>query len=387
MRLVHLLGPVLTGRHDGMSFHRSPASLTLLSFHADSVSDVIGEHTGGRFFDELALGQLGSMRRHYAIGAGLFLAAGIALGVSRLGRGTLSSAFADLARAQPGWIVAAASFFALSVLASVAGWRVGLRACGGSACFTQTSARYTIGSLVNSLAPAHLGGAVRLGLLSRTLPGDDRLWRAGGIAASVAAGRGLVLAALIVPAAVVGRLPLWPAPLLALGVVVVLVLGTRFSATTAGRLGSLLQIFRAIGRAPREGAALFGWIGCSCIARIAAAIAIAMALGVPHPLWVAVVLLAAMALAGVLPLTPGNFGAGAGAATLALHGTGVGLGAALALGFAFQAVETFVGLTMGLGGAAVLAAPGTRTRRWSMAAVATAAVLVATALGVASIDF
>jgi hypothetical protein len=46
-------------------------------------------------------------------------------------------------------------------------------------------------------------------------------------------------------------------------------------------------------------------------------------------------------------------------------------------------------MTLGLGGAAVLAAPGTRTRRWSMAAAAaaTAAVLVATALGVASIDF
>ena len=76
-----------------------------------------------------------------------------------------------------------------------------------------------------------------------------------------------------------------------------------------------------------------------------------------------------------------------GAATLALHGTGVGLGAALALGFAFQAVETFVGVTLGLGGAAILAAPGTPTRRWSMAAAGLAAVLVATALGVATIDF
>jgi uncharacterized membrane protein YbhN (UPF0104 family) len=353
------------------------------------VGGVIGQHTGSRLFDELALGQLGSMRRNYAVGAALFLAAGIAIGVTRLGRGTLSSAVADLARAQPGWIVAAASFFALGLMASAAGWRVGLRACGGSTGFTQISARYTIGSLVNSVAPAHLGGAVRLGLLSRTLPGDDRLWRAGGIAASVAAARTLVLAALIVPAAAVGRIPLWPAPLLALGVVVVLTLGTRFSARTAGKLGSLLQIFRSIGRSPREGAALFGWIGCSCVARVAAAVAIAMALGVPHPIWVAVVLLAAMALAGLLPLTPGNFGAGAGAATLALHGTGVGLGVALALGFAFQAVETFVGMTLGLGGAAVLAAPGTRTRRWSMAAAAaaTAAVLVATALGVASIDF
>jgi uncharacterized membrane protein YbhN (UPF0104 family) len=360
----------------------------LLSFRADTVCNVT-EHTESRFFDELALGQLGSMRRGYAVGAGLLLAAGVALGLTHLGRGTFSSAVGDLSRAQPGWIVAAASLFAIGLLSSAAAWRVGLRACGGSACFVQVSARYTIGSLVNALAPAHLGGAVRLGLLSRTLPGEDKLWRAGGVAASVGAARTLVLAALIVPAAAIGRIPLWPAPLLALGVVVVLVLGTRFSARAAGKLASLLQIFRSIGRSPREGVALFGWIACSCIARVAAAIAIALALGVPHPILVAVVLLTAMALAGMLPLTPGNFGAGAGAATLALHGTGVGLGAALALGFAFQAVETFVGVTLGLGGAGVLAAPGTRTRRISVAAAATATgvVLVATVLGVASIDF
>jgi uncharacterized membrane protein YbhN (UPF0104 family) len=348
---------------------------------------VLSEHTGTRFFDELALGQLGSMRRSYAVGVGLLVAAGVAIGMTRFGRGTFSSAAADLARVHPGWIVIAASSFAVGLLASAAGWRVGLRACGGSAGFTQVSARYTIGSLVNSLAPAHLGGAVRLGLLSRTLPGDDRLWRAGGVAGSVAAARTLVLAAMIVPPALVGRVPLWPAPLLALGAVIVLGIGTRLSARTAGRIGSLLQVFRSIARSPREGAALFGWIGCSCVARVAAATAIAMALGVPHPIWVAVVLLAAMALAGVLPLTPGNFGAGAGAATLALHGTGIGLGTALALGLAFQAVETFVGMTLGLTGAAILAAPGTRVRRWSLAASGTAAVLVATVLGFASIDF
>lgn len=348
---------------------------------------MISEQTGARFFDELALGQLGSMRRNYAIGAGLFLAAGIGLSLTRLGRGTFSTAVTDLAGAHRGWLAAAASLFAVGLLTSAAAWRVGLRACGGSSGLSQVSARYTIGSLVNSLAPAHLGGAVRLGLLSRTLPGEDRLWRAGGVAGSVAAARSLALAALIVPAAMVGRIPLWPAPLLAFAVVAVVSVGTRMSARTAGRVGSLLQIFRSIGRSPREGAALFGWVGCSSLARVAAAVAIAMALDVPHPIWVAVVLLAAMALAGLLPLTPGNFGAGAGAATLALHGTGVGLGVALALGFAFQAVETFVGVTLGLGGAAVLAAPGTRVRRWSLVAVGLAAVVLGAVLGVASLDF
>ena len=348
---------------------------------------MVSEHTRTDFFDDLALGQLKSMRRSYAVGGGLLLAAGIAIGVTRLGRGTLSTAVSDLAGVRPAWIVVAASMFGLGLLASAAAWRVGLRACGGSTGIAQISARYAIGSLVNSLAPAHLGGAVRLGMLSRTLPGNDRVWRAGGVAASVAAARALVLAVLIVPAAAVGRVPIWPAPLLALGVLVALGIGTRLSARTAGRIGSLLQIFRSIASSPREGAALFGWVGCSCVARVAAAVAIAMALGVPHPIWVAVVLLAAMALAGLLPLTPGNFGAGAGAATLALHGTGVGLGVSLALGVAFQAVETFAGVTLGLAGAAVLAAPGTAARRWSLAASGMAAVLVATALGVATVNF
>jgi uncharacterized membrane protein YbhN (UPF0104 family) len=348
---------------------------------------VVNEHSKTDFFDDLALGQLGSMRRSYAVGGGLLLAAGIAVGMTRLGRGTLSTAVNDLAGVRPAWIVAAASMFALGLLASAGAWRVGLRACGSSTGITQISARYAIGSLVNSIAPAHLGGALRLGLLSRTLPGNDRLWRAGGVAASVAAARTLVLAALIVPAATVGRVPIWPAPLLALGVLVALGIGTRLSARTAGRIGNLLQIFRSMASSPRQGVALFSLVGCSCLTRIAAAVAIAMALGVPNPIWVAVVLLAAMALAGLLPLTPGNFGAGAGAATLALHGTGVGLGVSLALGVAFQAVETFAGVTLGLAGAAVLAAPGTAARRWSLAASGVAAVLVATALGVASVDF
>jgi hypothetical protein len=111
-----------------------------------------------------------------------------------------------------------------------------------------------------------------------------------------------------------------------------------------------------------------------------------MALGVPRPVWVAVVLLASLALAGAFPLTPGNFGTGAGAATLALYGTGVDVASSLALALAFQAVETAVGMTLGLAGAAVLAAPGTRARRWSFAAAGAAAVLMAATLGIASVD-
>ena len=56
-------------------------------------------------------------------------------------------------------------------------------------------------------------------------------------------------------------------------------------------------------------------------------------------------------------------------------------------GIAFQAVETFAGVTLGLAGAAVLAAPGTRVRRWSLVAAATAALLGATARGGATLAF
>lgn len=336
--------------------------------------------------DEFLLRELGTLRRGYAVGLGVLVAVGVAIGATRIGRGSMSSAMGIITHARPGWLLVAAVGFAVALLTSAAAWRVGLRACGGGACFTQVSARYAIGSLVNAVAPAHLGGAVRLGLLSRTLPGEDRLWRAGGVGASVAAVRTLALAALIVAAAGVGRVPAWPAPVLALTVLCLLIACTRISERAAGRLASLLQIFRSCARSPREAASLVAWIGSSFAARLAAAGAVGIALGVPRPVWVALVLVAAIALAGVLPLTPGNFGAGAGAAALALHGLGVGGATSLALGLAFQAVETFVGMTLGLVGAALLAAPGTQVRRWSFAAAGAAVVLTAATLGIASVD-
>lgn len=336
------------------------------------------------FFDDLALGHFASVRRNYVVGIAVLALGGAALAATRVGRGAFDDALNSLSRAHPGWLVFAAACFSVGLLASGAAWRVGLRACGGTACFTQVSARYAIGSLVNALAPAHLGGAVRLGLLSRTLPGEDRIWRAGGISASIAAARTLGLAVVIVAAAAVGGVPVWPAPLLVLAVAVVYVLCRRVGRRATGRLGSFVQVFR---HARRAGPAVLGWIGCACAARVAAAIGIAMAFDVSRPVWVALVLLGAMALSGILPLTPGNFGTGAGAATLALHGAGVHLGSALAMGVAFQAVETFAGMTLGLVGAAVLATPGTRTRRWSFAAAGLATVLLAAVLGITSVDF
>jgi uncharacterized membrane protein YbhN (UPF0104 family) len=322
------------------------------------------------------------MRRSSAVCLALLGTAAAALLAATVGRGTVVDALSKLAGIQPGWLLVAGVGFAISLLCSATAWHSGLRACGGESTNGDVAARYAIGSLVNSVAPAHLGGAVRIALLSRTLSGCDPVLRTCGVGAVVAAARALALAALVFAAAALGGVPLWPAPIVALVVVAALALGVRSSTRVAGRVAAALEIFRS----PRTGIEIGRWIACSFAARLGAAIALVAAMGIPRALTVAVVVLAAMALAGLLPLTPGNIGAGAGAATLALHELGVGTASALALGVTFQAVETCTGVLLGLVGSAVLAAPGTRLRRWSLAGVAVGAFALAATVGVASVD-
>jgi len=344
------------------------------------------QETRTSVLDDFSLGSLRSAGRGYALAIGAVLVVGLAFAATSVGRGAFTGAGDSMAQARPGWLVVAGIGFAAALLCSAAAWHSGLHACGAKVGFTQVSARYAVGSLVNAFAPAHLGAVVRLGLLSQTLPGEDRLWRAGGVGGAVAAARALALAALVLVAGAWGKIPLWPAPLLAVGVLVAIAVCARISRRVAGRLASLLQVFRALAASPRAAARLSAWIAVSFSARIGAAVALVAAFAVPSPVWVAFVLVTAIALAGVAPVTPGNFGAGAGAATLALHGTGVGLGTSLAIGVAFQAVETFAGVTLGLAGAATLASPGSRVRRLSLAAAGASAVLVAGVLGVVSVD-
>jgi uncharacterized membrane protein YbhN (UPF0104 family) len=326
-------------------------------------------------------------RAHLAVlGLVAVVAGAAAFAVTGTGQGGITSALHVLRDARPGWVFVAAVCCGCALLCSAAAWRVGLHACGGRACFSQTAARYAVGSLVNSVAPAHLGGAARIALMSRTLPGQDGLWRASGVGVAVGAARGLTLALLVVAAAALGEIPFWPAPLVAAAVVGVFLLGSRAADRFDGHVGSLLRVFGTLGRADGGGLRLLGWICGSAVARVAAACAAATALGIGRPLWVGVVLLGAVALSGMIPLTPGNLGAGAGAATIALHGVGVGLGQALALGVAFQAIETVASVTLGLLGTAQLAAPGTPARRFALAGGLAAMALVAGTLGIVAVD-
>jgi uncharacterized membrane protein YbhN (UPF0104 family) len=322
------------------------------------------------------------VRRFSAVGLALLGAAAVAVAAVTFGRGTVGQALSTLSDVQPGWLVLAGLGFGVALLCSAQAWYAGLKACGGEATSTDVAARYAIGSLTNSFAPAHVGGAVRIGLLSRTLPGGDAVLRTCGVGAAVGAARALALAALVVLAAPLGRVPLWPAPIVLVVVLCAGAAAVRLSERAAGRVAAALEIFRR----PRTGFELTRWIACSFGARLAATIAIVASFGIPRAFGVSVVLLAAIALAGLLPLTPGNIGAGAGAATLALHGTGVDAGVALALGMTFQAVETCTAILLGLAGSAALAAPGTPLRRWSLAAVAVGAIAVATTIGFATVQ-
>jgi uncharacterized membrane protein YbhN (UPF0104 family) len=316
----------------------------------------------------------------------LLVGAGVALAATRIGRGTFDSALDSLGQARPGWLLLAVGAFAAGLFCSAAAWSCGLRACGSASAYSDVCARYAVGSLVNAVAPAHLGGAVRLGLLSQTLTGEERIWRAGGIGGAVAAARALSLSVLVVVAAAWANVPLWPAPVLAVVVLCLVSICMRLSRRVSGHVCSLLQVFGIFRRSHRAGTKLFAWVALASVARLAAASAMAVSLDVHRPIFVALVLVTAVALSGVLPLTPGNFGTGAGAVALALHGTGVPVGTALAVGVAFQAVETFAGMTLGLAGVASLASPASRVRRWSLAAAAVGAVAVSVGLGVMSVD-
>jgi len=62
-----------------------------------------------------------------------------------------------------------------------------------------------------------------------------------------------------------------------------------------------------------------------------------------------VVIVPALDIAGIVPITPGNFGVTSGAIAIAFHANGVSFTHGLAAGIAFHAVETAVGIMFGLG--------------------------------------
>ena len=296
----------------------------------------------------------------------------------------LHQAIRDLGGAQRDWIAVAGLCFLSAATATAAAWRSALTASGGSMSFVDTTARYAVGSLVNTFVPMRLGDAVRIGLLSRAFERTGRIVTTTGLFAFLGIVRVAALTLLLLPAAALGILPLemlvLAGAVLAVAIAVVLCLPRRVE----GLVGRFFDALRVVGRSPAATMRVLGWLLLSSAARVGAAAASASALGVSKPLVAAAIIVPALEVSSLVPLTPGNFGVTSGVVALALHAQGVDTATALAVGIGFHAIETVVGVSFGFGGllrVGALALP--RARRIAALAVGFAAfVALAAFVGV-----
>jgi uncharacterized membrane protein YbhN (UPF0104 family) len=276
-----------------------------------------------------------------------------------------------LGGAQPVWLWVGCGLFIVSLLCSAAAWRVGIVECGGRIGRARSAASYGVGSLANSLLPARVGDAMRIALFSRALESGSAAWTSSGVFLLLGAARALALVGLVAVGTAIGAVPLWPILVLA-GVVLVAALAALGARRRQARsqVSHLLDAFRALGRSPHASLGVAGWALGSILARLAAAAAVASALGIGRPLLAAVVIVPAIELAGLLPLTPGNLGVTSGAVAVALKARGIDLTSALSVGIALHAVEMAAGL--GFGTASILYLGGSRSNRARRVAVGVA---------------
>lgn len=322
-------------------------------------------------------------RRGFAAAAGVLLVLGVLAATPQLLGSRVAAAMSALGNADARWLWLAGAGFAVSVLGSAGSWRSAIGLCGGRLGLTDAAARFGAGSLVNTFVPARAGDAVRFGLFARVLDGRERLLRTGGAFAALGAARAVVLGTLVVAGAAAGALPLWP--VLAVGGLAAVAIAVAVAVRrrdAQSRFAHVLDAFRTLGREPRAAARLLAWLVLSLAARVTAAAAVGAALGIGRPLAAAVVIVPALDVAGLMPITPGNVGITTGAVAAIFEAHGVSFTQGLAAGIAFHAVETAVGIAFGLGGLVWLApypTPGTR-RVAVVAAAVSASLAVAGAL-------
>jgi uncharacterized membrane protein YbhN (UPF0104 family) len=279
----------------------------------------------------------------------------------------VASALSALGGANQGWLLLAIIGFVGAFVCTVGAWRAGFAAAGGRISPRKAAAGLGIGQMVNSFAPAKLGDAVKVALLSRTIDAPGRLWTGGGVYAALAAARSLALALLVVVASVTGAVPLWPVFALCAMVAVLALAGSLSGRVRRHpRIAQVLQGFAALERSPRALATVLGWTVGMVACRLAATFAVAAALGLPHPLIAALLILPALDVASAFPITPGSIGIGSGAVAVALAGRGIGMPQGLATGFAMQALETLVSISAGSLGALYLAGEHVAVRRWTV---------------------
>jgi Lysylphosphatidylglycerol synthase TM region len=246
----------------------------------------------------------------------------------------------------------AGTCFATGVVCCAGSWRTMLAmriGIGGAV------ARYGVGSLTNTFLPGRAGDAVRLGLFGRIAPG-------GVIAvAGAVAGIGAVRWLALVPLGIAGTLRSTLPPLalvIAAAALLPLPLVWVLARRGSRRARAALAPLRCAGRATY--AMVIGWVCGTLVARVVGVTLAGAALGIPHPLGAALLVVPALELAGVIPLTPANVGIAGGAAAVAFHAQGVPMHTALAAGLGVHAVETVAALAVGGTSAVALVRAGVR---------------------------
>jgi uncharacterized membrane protein YbhN (UPF0104 family) len=243
---------------------------------------------------------------------------------------------AQVSRANTRLLALGAASFLLAPLCTGMAWASALRAAGVRLGTLDACARYGVGSLVNSVTPFRIGDVVRVTLFARGLP-------RGGAIKCFGAFASLKLARV---AALLGLAGIGLNDVRLDGLSVCCALGALLLARTRDALRIILLI--TVGTAARVSAVAF----------------VLAALDVGSPLAHACAIVPALALAGLLPLTPGNFGASA-AVAVSLHVTGLELGTGVAIGIVLHAVETAAGLAFGTASALTLAAIHNGPARWA----------------------
>jgi uncharacterized membrane protein YbhN (UPF0104 family) len=288
----------------------------------------------------------------------------------------MAKALDDVGGADPIWLWVAGAAFVVSLACTGLAWRSALVRLGARTSPVDSAARYGVGSLVNSFAPARIGDAVRIALFSQTLDRSRRVWTTGGVFAAIGAARALALGVMVIVAAATTDASWWPLALFgsaAIGAIVLSLLARR--RRLPARLAPLLDAFRLFGRDPRAALAVAGWIFTATAGRLGAAAAVMAAYRLPHPALSAVLIVAALDVAGLIPLTPGNWGVTSSAIVVALNARGIDVTDALTVGIAFHALETVVSVAFGGLSALVLTPIPARVRRWALLGAAGACAL------------
>src|SRR3954465_5704599 len=247
--------------------------------------------------------------------------AGLGVG-AYFSRHALGQAVDAIQSADPNWLALAALAFFGATVAAAGSWMCAVGLAGGETTLLDSCFRYGAGSLVNTFVPFRAGDAVRIALFSRRVPHQNRIRATPRPLAALGAARAVVLAALVAAGAIAGAIPLWPLAVLA-GLVVLAIV-----ARYAGRrrdFGHFLDAFEALDRrtAPR----LLAWMPASTVCRYLAAAAICASpgarllrsapicggLGVHQAVAAAIIILPALDLAMLFPVTPGNVGLTSGA--------------------------------------------------------------------------